>query len=310
MPPKPALTVPGYNWFGWFNNAGDTPYFTSITEVYPRLKLIRLIPNWDNLNNIPLANRSWDGSIYQSKNSSGNLQSYISSDLMYSRHWKTGKLFAVFNTTGGKIKLNPGETITSIQSTDGYFIEAGDASADLIVTANSTGAEITLSSSVAIPVDSTNGQVKGVGYILTISSTSDTTAPSVAITSPTANATYSTTTSTISLSGSASDIGSGLNTITYTLNSGTPVTAIGTTNWSTPNLSLQSGINTIVVTAQDQAGNSSTDTLTVTYTIPTPGTIALSASTYSTAENSGSITITAARTGGKLWHRQHPILNQ
>ena len=174
---KAGINGAWYNWFGIWGNRGTMPNFSSVTDIYPRLKLIRLIPNWDNLNNIPLANRSWDGSVYQSKTSSGNLQSYISSDLMYSRQPKTGKLFAVFNTTSGKIKLRAGETITSLQKTDGYFIEAGDASADLTVTANSTGAEITLNSSVTIPIDSTNGQVKGIGYIVAITSAAGNPAP-------------------------------------------------------------------------------------------------------------------------------------
>ncbi|OGR49914.1 MAG: hypothetical protein A2X40_11425 [Elusimicrobia bacterium GWC2_65_9] len=155
------------------------PGFTSITAVYPRLKLIRVIPNWDNLNNIPLVNRSWDGSVYQSAKD-GKLQSYINSDVMYSRHWKNGKIFAVFNTTNtinGKIKLNSGETVTSIQKTDGYFIETGDASSELTVTDTSSGKEITLNSTVTIPIDSTNGQVKGIGYILTVASATGNPAP-------------------------------------------------------------------------------------------------------------------------------------
>ena len=176
---KAGINGAWYNWFGRFGGTGDMPGFTSITAVYPRLKLIRVIPNWDNLNNIPLVNRSWDGSVYQSAKD-GKLQSYINSDVMYSRHWKNGKIFAVFNTTNtinGKIKLNSGETVTSIQKTDGYFIETGDASSELTVTDTSSGKEITLNSTVTIPIDSTNGQVKGIGYILTVASATGNPAP-------------------------------------------------------------------------------------------------------------------------------------
>ena len=42
---------------------------------------------------------------------------------MYSRHWKTGKLFAVFTSTSGVVKLKPGETLVSIRSANGYFEE-------------------------------------------------------------------------------------------------------------------------------------------------------------------------------------------
>ena len=214
---------------------------------------------------------------------------------MYSRQPKTGKLFAVFNTTSGKIKLNPGEVVASIQKTDGFFIEAGDASADLTVTANSTGAGITLNSSVAIPIDTTNSQVKGLGYIFTVST--DITAPSINITSPTTSAAYSTTTSTISLSGTASD-NIGVSAVTWTSDKGGSGTAAGTTSWSITNLSLQTGANLITVTAKDAVNNTSTDTITVTYTaagnlapvitsvLKATGTVATTLSYQITATNS------------------------
>ena len=88
-----------YHWNFQFGQGSSDPMpdWGSITSAYPRLKLTHVIPNWDNLNNIPLTNRSWDSSVYQSTKD-GQPQSYISSDIMYSRHWKNGKLFAVFNT--------------------------------------------------------------------------------------------------------------------------------------------------------------------------------------------------------------------
>ncbi|MEK6568666.1 MAG: Calx-beta domain-containing protein, partial [Candidatus Omnitrophota bacterium] len=132
----------------------------------------------------------------------------------------------------------------------------------------------------------------------TDSVTLDSTAPTVTISSPTTSATYSTTISTLNLSGSASDATSGLAAITYTLNSAAPVNASGLTTWSIANLALQAGTNTIIATATDNAGNSSTDTLTVTYTIPTPGTITLSGATYSVVENTPTVTINVTRTGG------------
>ncbi|MFN3533426.1 MAG: Ig-like domain-containing protein [Candidatus Brocadia sp.] len=157
---KAGINWAWYNWFGRFGGTGDMPKFASVTEVYPRLKLIRCLPNWDNLNNVPLDYRSWDGSVYQST------KSYASSDVIYSRHPKTGKLFAVFITQNGTIRLNPGETVTSVQRTDGYFRESEDGSADVTI----MGDQITLNPGVAIDVDSTNNQVKGNGYIFTIES--------------------------------------------------------------------------------------------------------------------------------------------
>lgn len=155
---KAGINGAWYNWFGQFGDGGGMPKFQSITDVYPRLKLVRCIPNWDNLHAVPLADRSWDGNIYQST------KSYISSDVLYSRHPKTGKLFAVFLTTNGTIKLNAGETVTSVQYADGYFMEAGDGSDDVTI----LGDEISLKSSVNIDSD-TNGKPTGKAYIFTVS---------------------------------------------------------------------------------------------------------------------------------------------
>lgn len=152
------------SWFNYFGRFEDTPVdFPSIVDVWPRLKLIRCIPNWDNINQVPLSDRVWDGSVYTSKKN-GKLQSYISSDVMYSRHPKTRKLFAVFNTLNGKITLNPGEAVVDIKSVDNLFIEASDASADFII----SGSQIGLKSSVNIDTHS-SGQTQGKGYIITVS---------------------------------------------------------------------------------------------------------------------------------------------
>src|SRR3989338_3495039 len=97
--------------------------------------------------------------------------------------------------------------------------------------------------------------------------TLDTTIPTVTITSPTTSAIYNTTTSTLSLSGSASDAGSGLSGISWASDKGGGGTAAGLTSWSVSGISLYNGSNVITVTASDNAANSSTDTLTVTYSI-------------------------------------------
>jgi hypothetical protein len=91
--------------------------------------------------------------------------------------------------------------------------------------------------------------------------------PAVTITGPTAAGTFSTTTSPIALSGTASDNVS-VTQVSYKNNGGTAVTATGTTAWSVASVALVAGSNAIVVTARDAAGNTSTDTLTVTYTPP------------------------------------------
>jgi len=101
----------------------------------------------------------------------------------------------------------------------------------------------------------------------------DTTAPAITITSPTSDSSYTTTNSTISLSGSASDGGSGVSSVTWSNSNGGSGTAIGTTDWFIPDIPLAFGENVITVTATDGAGYTGTDTITVNYTtstMPTP----------------------------------------
>jgi len=98
----------------------------------------------------------------------------------------------------------------------------------------------------------------------------DTTAPIVTITSPTSSDTYTTTSSPLSLSGSASDSSSGISSVTWANSKGGSGATSGTTNWSISNMSLSNGDNLITVTATDNAGNPGKDTITVIVLPPTP----------------------------------------
>jgi len=104
--------------------------------------------------------------------------------------------------------------------------------------------------------------------------TLDTTVPIVTIASPTSNATYTTTNSTISLRGSALDSTSGINSVKWSNSNSGSGMASGTTNWSISSINLSKGDNIITVIATDNAGNTGKDTVTVTYTgqtsTPTP----------------------------------------
>jgi len=88
----------------------------------------------------------------------------------------------------------------------------------------------------------------------------------VAITSPTSNSTYSTSNPFITLGGTASD-DVGVTRVTWANNRGGSATAIGTTNWTTDWIAVQLGSNVLTVTAQNVAGNITTTTLTVTFSV-------------------------------------------
>ena len=95
------------------------------------------------------------------------------------------------------------------------------------------------------------------------SGSGDSILPSIAITSPTTEPTYTVTTPTISVSGTAID-NVGVASVSWSTNRGGRGTATGTTNWSTGDISLKPGTNVITMTARDMAGNRSSAVLTVT----------------------------------------------
>ena len=95
----------------------------------------------------------------------------------------------------------------------------------------------------------------------------DTTAPTVAISTPATNP-VSTGSTPIAFSGTASDAG-GITQVSWSNSAGGAGTATGTTSWSA-SIALASGANTITITARDAAGNTATATRTVNYTPPVP----------------------------------------
>jgi len=99
---------------------------------------------------------------------------------------------------------------------------------------------------------------------LVVLQTKDTEVPNIQITSPTASRSYTNTTGSLNLTGSASDNG-GVTRVTWSNDRGGAGDATGTTNWSVTGILLQPGTNVLTATAFDQAGNSSNATLTVVY---------------------------------------------
>ena len=119
--------------------------------------------------------------------------------------------------------------------------------------------------------------------------TLDTAVPTVTITSPTSDATSSTDKKKLSIGGSASDSASGIKSVSWSNNKGGGESASGTTSWSAEKTNaLSDGDNIITVTATDEAGNTATDTITITYSSATD---AGSPSGYITIKKSGGQTI-------------------
>ena len=92
----------------------------------------------------------------------------------------------------------------------------------------------------------------------------DTVPPTVTITGPTSDPVYTADYSRITVSGIASDNGE-LDSLTWTNNLGGSGDCVGTYNWNASGLQLKNGLNHITITCKDAAGNSSTDSIAITY---------------------------------------------
>lgn len=121
--------------------------------------------------------------------------------------------------------------------------------------------------------DTTSRLVTGTG-----TSVPDTTAPTATITTPTSNPTYSTTSASVTLGGTASD-NVGVTQVTWANNRGGSGTAGGTGTWTANGIVLQPGANVITVTARDAANNTGTDSVTVTMTDGTPPSVTITSPT-------------------------------
>src|SRR5207247_1279528 len=95
-----------------------------------------------------------------------------------------------------------------------------------------------------------------------VGSALDTTAPTVAISTPTSNPTFTTSGSSLTLGGTASD-NVGVTQVTWANSSGGSGTATGTASWTAGGIVLQAGANVLTITARDAAGNTATATVTV-----------------------------------------------
>jgi hypothetical protein len=131
---------------------------------------------------------------------------------------------------------------------------------------------------------------------LSVTYNPDTTRPAVTITSPTSNSTTTVTTSPMSIGGTASD-NVAVTQVSWSNSRGGSGTASGTTSWNVSSVALQSGSNVLTVTARDAAGNTRTDTLTVTYNPDTTApTISILTPTTQTTFSTTAATLSLAGT--------------
>ena len=124
-------------------------------------------------------------------------------------------------------------------------------------------------------------------YSFTTVAEPDTVPPIIQITNPTSESSYETISSSISISGTASD-NVQVTSVRWNNSRGGSGNATGTTNWTINGITLAEGENVITVTAHDGSGNSQSDILTVNYTIP-PGTYTMTFGNTQDADFPGTI---------------------
>lgn len=119
-------------WFTWFGRTGGTngaPRLEMI-QVPNKLKLVRAITGWENVNDVALKDRKWDATkqIYTSPNT------YADTALIYSRHPKNHNIYAVFvSGMPATINLKFGESVVHIYAVDGLFMKGALADDKFIV---------------------------------------------------------------------------------------------------------------------------------------------------------------------------------
>jgi len=104
---------------------------------------------------------------------------------------------------------------------------------------------------------------KNVGSAVLTVTYNDLVMPSVNIEAPTSEDEYTTRTSTLTISGKASD-DNGVASVTWSNSRGGGGTAVGAVSWRITGVKLYTGLNLITITATDLAGNESSDTIRVT----------------------------------------------
>jgi uncharacterized protein (TIGR03437 family) len=108
--------------------------------------------------------------------------------------------------------------------------------------------------------DRDNGRVRKIVFAVA----NDSTPPSIAITSPTSSATFTTTNGAISLEGTAAD-NTGVFQVRWNNDRGGSGVASGTSMWSVSNVTLLVGLNNLTVSAWDANGNAASAKLAVTF---------------------------------------------
>ena len=152
--------------------------------------------------------------------------------------------FTVQNTAGGTVSGTAWASAPFSVVSGSPFSLVGAGATQAVVVRFIPTLSVTASANVSFTAngDTISRLVSGTGTL-------DATSPSVLVTSPTSSATYSTSSSVLTLAGTASD-NLGVTQVTWTNAQGGGGTATGTTSWTAGGIGLQAGANVLTVTAR------------------------------------------------------------
>ncbi len=119
--------------------------------------------------------------------------------------------------------------------------------------------------------------------------------PSVVITAPSSEASFTVTKPTLTLGGTASG-GLNITKVEWRTDKGRSGTCTGTTNWIADNVNLSLGANVVTVTATDSSGRTASDTCTVLYVDPNIPVVAITSPTTDSSYETDQPTISLAGT--------------
>ena len=167
--------------------------------------------------------------------------------------------FTVQNTVGGTVAgaVAASAPFSIVSGSPFSLVGQGATQVVTVRFTPTTAATVSVNVSFTANGDTVSRLVSGTGIA------SDVTLPTVAITSPTSGATYSTTNPSLTLGGTASG-NIGVTQVTWRNSRGSSGPATGTTSWTASGILLELGPNVLTVTAQDATGNTGTASVTVT----------------------------------------------
>jgi hypothetical protein len=110
-----------YSWYGRFGGTGNVPNYKSIKEVPPRLKLIKQLSLWEELNQTPLNERQLIDGKYSSPTA------FVSNQVIAVRHPSENILYVVVLQDGRDILLDYRFPVTEVFDTDDLFMKTNNS---------------------------------------------------------------------------------------------------------------------------------------------------------------------------------------